>query len=375
MKYILCITQHCNLTCKYCYIHKKKTRMSFSVAKKIVDFMFANTPINERIDIGFFGGEPLLEFRLIQAITKMIEDHPQFNDERVEFAVVTNGTIFSDQIADFVNEHKMVFGISCDGPPFVQDTFRCFPGGTASSNVVEKTLKRAKEAIQTVLVNSVFHPRTFRYLPQVVEYFSSLGLKQIHLNPDFSAPWSQKDINALPDIYDQIAQQYIAFYIQGNPLFINLIDNKIAAILRGGYESIERCRMGKGEFAFSPEGNIYPCERLVGDGTENRHCIGNIHNGLNIERMSCNRLPDQTINAECLSCSLNQYCMNWCGCSNYMSTGYYNRVGQFLCISEKAAIQAALNAFQILEKKLGPTFVDHLSGHPSSNSEISAVSS
>jgi uncharacterized protein len=128
--------------------------------------------------------------------------------------------------------------------------------------------------------------------------------------------------------------------------------------------------MGKGEFAFSPEGNIYPCERLVGDGTINSHCIGNINSGLNLERMSCNMVSDQTINSECLSCSLNPYCMNWCGCSNYMATGYYNHVNQFLCISEKAAIQAALNAFQTLEKKLGPTFVDHLSGYPSSNSTM-----
>ena len=375
MKYILCITQKCNLTCKYCYIVKRKGRMSFSVARKIVDFMYTNTPYNERIDIGFFGGEPLLEFGLIKAITEMIEDHPQFNHDRVELAIVTNGTIFSNAIADFVNEHEMIFGISCDGPPLVQDAFRSFPGGKASSNVVEKTIERARQAIPTVLVNAVFHPRTFLYLPQVVEYFSSFGLKQIHLNPDYSAPWSQKDMESLPDIYDQIAQHYIAYYIQGTPHFINLIDNKIAVILRGGYESIERCRMGKGEFAFSPEGNIYPCERLVGDGTQNSHCIGDIDNGLNIARLSCNMVPDQTINTECLSCSLNQYCMNWCGCSNYMSTGYYNQVNQFLCISEKAIIQAALNAFQTLEEKLGPTFVDHLSGHPSSNSVMSAETS
>ncbi len=31
--------------------------------------------------------------------------------------------------------------------------------------------------------------------------------------------------------------------------------------------------------------------------------------------------------------------MNWCGCSNAFMTGYYNRVGPFLCASERAAIE------------------------------------
>jgi uncharacterized protein len=61
--------------------------------------MFSNTPKEERIDIAFFGGEPLLEFELIKIISQMIESHPSFNADRVELSVVTNGTIFTDEIA------------------------------------------------------------------------------------------------------------------------------------------------------------------------------------------------------------------------------------------------------------------------------------
>jgi uncharacterized protein len=344
--------------------------MSLPIAKKIIDFAFMNTPVRERVNIGFFGGEPLLEFDLIKAITEVIENHPQFDSKRVELGIVTNGTIFSDDIADFVNEHDILFGISCDGPSVVQDAFRRFPNGKTSSDIVEQTIKRARETIPTVLVNAVFHPQTFRHLPQVIEYFSALGFRQINLNPDFSAPWSAKDIEALPGVYDQVARRYMDYYVQQKPHFINLIDNKIAIILRQGYAPSERCSMGKGEFAFSPEGNIYPCERLIGDGTDNEHCIGNIDDGLHVENLACNLVPDQELNTECLFCTLKEYCMNWCGCSNYMATGYYNRVNHFICVSEKAAIQTAFNVFQTLEKKLGPTFVEHLSGLPSSNSRM-----
>ena len=60
--------------------------------------------------------------------------------------------------------------------------------------------------------------------------------------------------------------------------------------------------------------------------------------------------------------------MNWCGCSNYFMTGYYNRVGPFLCASEKAAIAVAVKAFSTLEERLGPTFAHHVSGTPHFNS-------
>lgn len=343
--------------------------MSLPIAEKVVDFIFKNTPPAEKIRIGYFGGEPLLAFELIEDITDIIENHTSFDRERVELDVVSNGTIFSDEIAEFLNKHNIGLGISCDGPSYVQDMFRNFPDGKGSSNLVENTVKQANEIIPCLQVNAVYHPQTFQYLPLVVDYFSSLGLTHIYLNPDFSANWSKSEADLLPSIFNQIANRYINYYRRGNPHFISLIDSKIIVILRGGYQPLERCRMGKGEFAFTPSGNIYPCERLIGSDNGNGHCIGNIDEGLDINRMACKIIPNKEINTECLSCSLKAYCMNWCGCSNYFSSGYYNRVGSFLCASERAAIETAFDVFQILEKELGPTFIDHVTGMPVINGE------
>jgi uncharacterized protein len=46
---------------------------------------------------------------------------------------------------------------------------------------------------------------------------------------------------------------------------------------------------------------------------------------------------------------LRDYCMNWCGCSNYYSTGSYNVVSPFTCASEKAAIKTAFNIIPKIE--------------------------
>jgi len=362
MKYTLCITQQCNLNCNYCYIGKKKSTMALPIAEKIVDFIFANSPKDEKIDIGFFGGEPFLKFEQIKEITELIKLHPSFNDEWVELSVTTNGTIFSEEIANYINIHNIKFCISCDGPSFVQDKFRCFPNGMGSSSLVEDTIRQSVDVLPYTFINAVYHPLTFQHLPTVIDYLSSLGIRQIYLNPDFSASWNKKNADLLPEIYDEIAQKYISYHLEEKPHFISLIDSKITVILRGGYKPIERCRMGKGELAFAPSGNIYPCERLIGCDDGVNHCLGNINNGFSHDGICKIENPGKNINNECQFCSLSDYCMNWCGCSNYFSSGDYNTVGPFLCASEKTSILSAFRVFQSLEKKMGTTFYDHLSG-------------
>jgi uncharacterized protein len=197
-----------------------------------------------------------------------------------------------------------------------------------------------------------------------------MGLKRIYLNPDYSSNWTQADIETLSRVYDRVGEKYITYYIQENPHYISTIDNKITTILRGGYRLSERCRMGRGEYAFAPNGNIYPCERLIDNGKKNSHCIGNINTGIDLSKLSCNKASNGIINKECITCGIKEYCMNWCGCSNFMSTGFYNRVGRFICASEKSAVKTAFHVFQTLEKKLGPTFIDHLAGSPIINSAM-----
>lgn len=124
--------------------------------------------------------------------------------------------------------------------------------------------------------------------------------------------------------------------------------------------------MGKGEMAFAPDGSIYPCERLVGSA-DGRHRIGHLDTDILCEQPACNLMPDSRVNKPCLTCGIRDYCMNWCGCSNYFATGYYNRVNAFICASEKAAIKAAFEAFQKLEQNGSARFFDHMAGHSQTN--------
>lgn len=367
VKYTVCVTQQCNLACDYCYIDKRKAKMKLEVARKIIDFAFENTPASEDINIGLFGGEPLIEFALIKQIVELIESHPLFDAQRVQLMAVSNGTLFTNEIADYFNVHNIALGISCDGPPAIHDRFRKYANGKGSSNAVEKGIRKAVETLETPLVNAVYHPDTFRQLPTVVKYFSRLGLRNIYLNADYSAYWSQNDIVDIASVFSEIADLYVDYYRREDPHFISLIDSKIALILRNGYQENERCRMGKGEFAFTAEGRVYPCERLIGNGTGPAHCIGEVAHDMNIMPLNLPTGVSEKRNSECETCSLCDYCMNTCGCSNFFSTGSYNKVSAFQCASEKAAISASFRAFGAVETAIGPVFSEHLHGQPALN--------
>lgn len=364
-KCTLAITQNCNLACDYCYIQKKKAVMSASTARRAVDFVFANTPEDEKIEFGLFGGEPLLEFGLVKEITSVIQDHECFDPRRAQISVTTNGTIFSDEIADFLVENNVALCISCDGPSEIQDASRRFRNGKGSSSVVEENIKKALAVFPLTPVNAVYSPESLHSLPIVFDYLASLGVKNVYLSPNISALWTMKDLDMLPKAYDAVGEKYVGYYSRGEPKHVNIIDGKITLILCGGYKPHERCRMGTAEFAFAPSGNIYPCERLIGADDGKTHCIGNVNQKSPI-RKNCSAISTAAINTECKTCGLADYCMNWCGCTNFHSTGSYSLASPFTCASEKAAINTA---FRII-KKMGDNWSNlqhHLSGTPLMN--------
>ena len=362
VEFTIFLTQRCNLACKYCYIEKKPETLSQDMAKKIVDFIFAKSPQDATIDIGFFGGEPLLEFNLMQVLTKMIVNHSGYDANRVVMRVVSNGTIFTKEIADFLQENNIGLGLSFDGLPVLQDKNRPFIDGTGSSAVVEKNLCMALEWFPLMPVNAVFNNETFQHLTEIVDYLSNLGVKNIHLNPDVSSSWSSADCKALEAIYSKLGKRYLQYYLDNDPHYISLIDSKITVLLRGGYRDDEKCSMGKGELAFAPSGNIYPCERLVGADTGKYHCIGHVED-MDFRPFDCRKTSTIRQKSTCDDCSLEQYCMHWCGCTNFFATGDYNQMNYFLCYSEKAAIKAALEVIATTTDE-GINFPNHLQGTP-----------
>ena len=76
------LTQNCNFRCKYCiYSETHNTRqrshsterMTWETAKKAIDFLREHSVDSPEVNIGFYGGEPLLEFPLLKKAVEYSE--------------------------------------------------------------------------------------------------------------------------------------------------------------------------------------------------------------------------------------------------------------------------------------------------------------
>lgn len=351
MRYIIHTTFKCNLQCEYCYVNKSNFSLSPENANSIINFIYKHTPSKEKIEILFTGGEPLIEFELLKQIISQIKTHLSFNVNNIKFSIITNGTIFNKDIIQFLADNNFSICISCDGPEYVHDVMRRFPDKVRSFHIVEKNLKEAVKIFPALAVQATYHPLTFKNLPQVIEYLTSIGIRNISINPDFSAKWSKKEADLLPVIYQQIANWYLNYSQKDKPIFINTIDKKIEIIQQGGYTFSDRCQPGTTAMAFSPQGDIYPCERFITDFSNKDSCIGDVFNGIRQEKINIKRTPNFDSQEKCIFCDFKDFCMNWCCCSNYLTSGFYNKTGPFLCASEKTAINTALHIYKTLKGK------------------------
>ena len=112
----LTLTQSCNLSCSYCYEnHKSTKKMSFEIAKHILDNEFSRISIDDTLEIDLFGGEPFLEFSLIRCIVEYVK--ATFQNNKYIFFIITNGTLLNDRIKSWLIENKdcVICGLSFDG--------------------------------------------------------------------------------------------------------------------------------------------------------------------------------------------------------------------------------------------------------------------
>ncbi len=360
MNVTLSLTHRCNLACRYCYAGQAfKRDMSLETARKAVNFALRITPPGEKIEFGFFGGEPLLCFEQMGAIIAYIREQVQDSSHPVRFSITTNGTMLTQPMLDFLKAEQIDLCISLDGPPHVHDLNRCYFNGRGSCADVVKNLKKALTQLKSVQVNAVYGPETVAYLPETVAFLVEMGTAVIHLNPNIGADWDGITTDHLQDAFMKVADYYIHCYQQGQEIAINMIDSKIILFMKGGYSIEDLCGMGETQWAFAPSGNIYPCERFIGEDDDDTLRLGNLYTGFDRIRQ-CGLLEKKANrNKACQTCGLNQYCMNWCGCTNYYMTGRINLAGSLLCNMEKAAIHAARHVSATLSESGNQLFVDH----------------
>lgn len=140
------VTEKCNLRCKYCIYHPSHPEyrafghenMKWDVAKKAIDFLKEHSQNAENRHIGFYGGEPLLNFELIE---RAVEYAKKLFGEDMSFAITTNATLVNDKIAEYFAKNNFNIIISLDGPQEMHDANRLNVYSIYNANLYIQLLK------------------------------------------------------------------------------------------------------------------------------------------------------------------------------------------------------------------------------------------
>ena len=371
MDVTLCLTHACNLRCTYCYAGPKfKRRMSWETARKALDFAFAQALQESRFrgcepacQLGFFGGEPFLEWALLKQATGYAEAETARLGIRLKCIVTTNLTLLDETKAAWLREHGFHVGLSLDGNAAMHDTLRRTSNGAPSHADCAEALRfyQGQDSNGEVIV--VIDPANIAHLADSIDWLIERGIRRVSVNPNFTATWNDDSLAAWAAAYQKMAETWVETFRRHDPVRINVFDGRIRTRINGGYRGCDRCGFGESEIAVSAAGNFYPCERLVGGDTEIPLRIGDVENGYDSAARARILASRGNEVAECRECRVRDRCVNWCGCVNYASTGMIDRVPGVVCHHEKLSIKTADHAASRLFAERNPAFIQRFYGH------------
>lgn len=109
----------CNYSCDYC--SQKFVERAPETSKKDIDAFMEKFKVlefdeNHGVKIEFWGGEPLVYWKTLKPLAETI--HAKFSTwkRKPRFSIITNGSILSDEIIDWLMQYDFSVSLSHDGP-------------------------------------------------------------------------------------------------------------------------------------------------------------------------------------------------------------------------------------------------------------------
>src|SRR3989344_527027 len=180
---VMLVDNRCNYFCKYCQIEQNMDNeqssyfMTKEVAKKAIDLLEMNAKRESKKTIDITGGEPLMNIPTVRYIIERAENMP--NTRTVVF---TNGSLVTEELADYFAGKGTLMLVSLDGPKEVHDSVRVMRdgGGTFENSV--RGYNFLKRAGCKVGISSVTGEHNVDRIREVSDLFMKLEPPSIGLN-------------------------------------------------------------------------------------------------------------------------------------------------------------------------------------------------
>lgn len=356
----LLLAQKCNMRCVYCYgeggEYGDRGLMDEATAIKAIDWLIDNSGEAEHLNICFFGGEPLLNFGVLQAAVLYAKARGSERAKRFTFTVTTNGSVLRDDVVDFLKAHDVRPMVSFDGPPEYQNANRPFRNGKGSYARVLGNVQKLRAAFPDLaargIVRGTQEPQRVRSAAAEAGFTEcSIGiaspvLKRASANERSEGKCRQRAVERMIAFKQQLIDEAFAA-IRARSVNVRCVPTMLPAILDlcEGKRHYYGCGMGRGLAGVSTSGDLYPCHRFIGQADMR---MGNIEDykaePLNVHgRAVVDALPD------CQTCWARYWCGGGCFYRNKALTGDLHRPDRLDCLERMAQVEGLLHAQSRLE--------------------------
>ncbi len=344
------IAHDCNLACKYCFAsegeyHGDRALMSFEVGKKALDYLLENSGSRRNLEVDFFGGEPLMNFKVVKDLVAYGRSKEEEYNKKFRFTLTTNGVLLNDNVIDFCNKEISNVVLSLDGRKEVNDKMRPFPNGKGSYDIIVPKFLNffKKRGEKDYYIRGTFTHNNLDFASDVLHY-ADLGFDKMSMEPVVAPPEApyairEEDIPKIKEEYDKLAVEFIKRKKEGRGFvfFHYMIDLTQGPCVA---KRLSGCGSGTEYLAVTPWGDFYPCHQFVGIP---EFLMGNVDEGITNTKVQdefkqCNVYAKE----KCKDCFARFYCSGGCAANSYQFHGCITDAYDIGCELQKKRIECAI---------------------------------
>lgn len=251
---ILC-NYTCNFKCIYCYsaAGRSQGEVKFDYVKAVVDYLFkSGRKQNNPYIINFSGGgEPLISFPLIQKTVEYIHEVGDSTDYRYNIGLVTNGSLITPEIIEYLSKWKVDMAVSFEILPDLQNKER------GSYDIVAANIDMMLDREFPFGIRTTFTPESVGRMCEMIEEVHNRFPKLHKVVFDVVlAPGLFETPEQLAQYYDTFLSHYYLAKSLAKGYNITLESVAVETL------SMVRDRTCEGKIVLTPSGTISSCARV-----------------------------------------------------------------------------------------------------------------
>ena len=345
------LAHDCNLRCRYCFagagdFGHDKSLMNQKTGEAAVDFIIASSGERKQCEIDFFGGEPLLNMKVLKHIVGYVKKRGSETSKEFSLTLTTNAVLLNDDTINYLNDNNISLVLSLDGRNEVNDHMRPYPSGKGSYNDVVSNITRTVSSRkgQNYYIRGTFTAHNLDFAADVLA-MNNMGFTQLSVEPvvvkDADYEITEKHLPFIYEQYEKLALEYLDRKLSGKGFdffHFNMDINSGPCLLK----RIIGCGAGFEYFAVTPNGDLYPCHQFVGrDGYK----MGSVFEGITIsgKKMAHEFSKAHVFNKPlCNDCWARFYCSGGCHANADLFNGDILTPYEIGCQMQKKRLECAI---------------------------------